>query len=460
MISYEEFHTKLYRIFSHDPEINSIPLEMILEKIPTVNQLENIKEGTPVLIRLDLDVPLKNNEITDPSRIDTSLETLKYCIEQGWKVIMFGHIGREKENTLKPVCEAFKKILGKEIEFIHDWLNESTIKLEDAFISKLEDPKSPSIFMLENTRKYDVARIFWKASKENFDEICKKLYALATDFRKRVSEIVINEAIAASNFDFSSSVLPLVMSKTAMGFFISDEMNKHILNVKKANIIVFSGLKINKLDDLESLLDASDLRMIISAGSLAMALKKAKARLDGGDFCIGRGQVDEKEKFFIPESRIDQGKRIIQKCMDKNIELILPIDFVLDNGEISKSIPEDRVQFDIGPETRELVKNKVMEFVQASKNSSEHYTLFYNGVFGKCEDPRFEQGTKEFISLLAKMTKEGIATYVGGGEGRLALLKYGSLSDVTHAFTAGGTILKSLAGTHIKYLKAMYLQNL
>jgi 3-phosphoglycerate kinase len=94
-----------------------------------------------------------------------------------------------------------------------------------------------------------------------------------------------------------------------------------------------------------------------------------------------------------------------------------------------------------------------------SKTSTTQYSMFYNGVFGKFEDERFENGTKSFIELLKIMTDAGIKTYVGGGEGRLALLKYGSLKDVTHAFTCGGTILKSLTNRNLAFLKAMYLQN-
>ncbi|MCH7878320.1 MAG: phosphoglycerate kinase [candidate division Zixibacteria bacterium] len=85
--------------------------------------------------------------------------------------------------------------------------------------------------------------------------------------------------------------------------------------------------------------------------------------------------------------------------------------------------------------------------------------LFYNGVFGKFEDERFAAGTRSFIAALKRATDSGVRTYVGGGEGRMALLKYGKLEDVTHAFTAGGTILKSLGAKHIAYVKANYLQS-
>jgi len=459
MISYDKFYQQLYRIFSQDPQLDSIPLEEILDFIPTVDRLKDVPEGTTVLVRVDLDMPVVDGKVADLSRIKANSPTIKYCSEQGWKVVLFGHLGRDKNISVIPVCEGYTEEIGKDIELISDWMNEAQVKLLDQVISKVAAAKPGAVFMLENTRKYNIERALWNASEDSFLDICDKMYSLALDFRERLTEIEINEAIAASNFDFSSSVLPLVMSKTVLGFYFSEEMKKHIKGARQANMLVISGLKINKLDDLEAILERRKVKWIITAGSLAMALKKAHAQLGGGDFCIGQAETNETKKFYIPHDRIEQGKRIVQRCREDEVELVLPVDFVLDNGEIAKEIPHDRVQFDVGPETRELFLKKVSEYIYKSKQSSEPFTMFYNGVFGKFEDSRYEVGTREFISHLRTMTQAGISTYVGGGEGRLALLKYGSISDVTHAFTAGGTILKSLSDRHIPFLKAMYLQN-
>ena len=460
MDSYKKFHQKLYQIFSQDTGLNTIPLEQILNSIPTVDHLKNVPPGTTVLIRADLDMPVKDDRVIDFSRIRATSPTIKYCISQGWKVIIFGHLGRDRNITLRPVCEGYKKEIEQDIVFIPDWLDMSEPKVLDHVISTVKEAKPGTAFMLENTRKYDeIERAMWNVSEEDFSNLCKKLYTLSMDFRNRLTEIMINEAIAASNFDFSSSVLPLVMSKTALGFYINEEMNEHIINARKANLVVISGLKINKLDDLEAILKRRTIKWVIAAGSLAMALKKAKAQLDGNDFFIGRAESDKNEKFYISPQRIEQGKRIVQLCIRNNIDLVLPTDFILDNEEIKDEIPEDRIQLDIGPKTIALYKKKISEYIDESKKSSQSFAMYYNGVFGKFEDPRFETGTREFISQLHKMTQSGILTYVGGGEGRLALLKYGDISDVTHAFTAGGTILKSLSDRHIQFLKAMYLQN-
>jgi phosphoglycerate kinase len=455
----ERFHQELHRIFSKDEKLNALPLEKLLGAIPTIDQLTDIPAGKNVLVRLDLDVPLKEGKVQDMSRIEANTKTLEYCIDKGWTIIMLGHIGRDKTLSLEPVCKALSKEIDRNIELIPDWLDETQMKLLDTFIDKLKSAKPGALFLLENTRKYTIETALWKAKEADFQDIAGKMYSLAADFRDRVSNVEINEAIAASNFDFSSSALPLAMSQTALGFYLSEEMKQHIVGARQANLLIMSGLKIDKLNDLESIIERRSIKWLIAAGSLAMALKKAKAQLAGGDFSIGRAETNKDEKFFIPTERIEQGKRILERCAKDGVEVILPIDFVLDNGAISEEIPAGAAQFDIGPKTRELIAQKIAGYIALAKKADVPFAMFYNGVFGKFEDARYETGTREFIALLKEMSKAGIAVYVGGGEGRLALLKYGSLNDAKHAFTAGGTILKSLSNRHIAFLEAMYSQN-
>jgi len=458
MISYKEFKDGLYRIFSEDKSLNSIPFADLIGAIPKVNEIKDIKRGSVVLVRADLDVPIENGVVVEPSRITSSLPTIKYCIGQGWTVVLFGHVGRDKKNTALPICNLLTTELGFDVELISDWIDEASMTLTDAAVSKLNNAKAGSVYVLENTRKYAIETALWTAKEEDFEEICKKMYSLAKDVKERLTSAEINEGFAASNLDFSSVAIPLLMSKTAMGFYIRDEMN-YIERVRNANMVVFSGLKIDKLNDLEDALKRGHIRWIISAGSLAMALLKGRAELNGENFSLGRAETDEKEKFYISRERIEQGKRIVEHCRKNGVELVLPVDFVLENGEVADQIPAGKAQFEVGPKTRVLFEEKIRDYISKSKASPETSVVFYNGVFGKFENPKFEASTREFISHLKKMTETGIETYVGGGEGRMALLKYGGVEDVTHAFTAGGTILKSLSDQHIPYLKAMYLQN-
>jgi phosphoglycerate kinase len=458
MINYEQYRKQLYRIFSTDSELDAISLEQILAAIPTVDQFQDVPRGTTVLVRADLDMSIADGEVVDLARIKVTSPTIKYCVERGWKPIVFGHLGRDKDLSVLPVCRSYAKEIGQDIQMISDWMDETNLRLLDSFVSDVNNAKPGTVFMLENTRKYDIERVMWKVTENTFDDVCKRTYALATDIQERLAQVEINEAMAASNFDFSSSVLPLAMTNNALGFYVSEEMKQHITEVRRANMVVIGGLKLNKLDDLERILERQSLKYVIAAGSLAMALKKARALLEGRDFCIGLAETDESQKFYVSPSRLEQGKRIVRKCTEDLVELVLPIDFLLDNGEVSECIPIGSQQLDVGPATRELFSRTVSNYITANRSASEPFTMFYNGVFGKFEDPRYETATREFIECLRTMTEAGIRTYVGGGEGRLALLKYGNITDVTHVFTAGGTILKSLTSRHIAFLKAIYLQ--
>ncbi len=455
----QTFNTLLHKIFAQDPELNNLSLEEILNTIPTINELSALPSGTPVLVRTDIDVPIKEGQVIDKTRLIDCSETIKFCRSKGWKTIIMGHVGRDKTNSAMPLCQTLNELLQENIVFIENWLDETANKLTDECVQQISQASASSIFLLDNTRKYDIERALWKADDSNFSNISQHMYTISKDIRERLTAIEINEAFAASNMDFSSVAIPLLMERTAMGFYIAEQMQTHIRAVRTANCIVFSGLKMDKLDDLEGIVERDKLIMIVAAGAVGMVLQKARADLKGQPFSAGIAETDPTSKAFIEPKRVEQAKRIIQTCEKKNIALILPIDFLLDNGEVNKEIPEGHLQLDIGPESRKLFAQKIREYIHLSKTTNEPFAMFYSGVFGKFEDPQFAEGTKTFIPLLKEMTQAGIKTYVGGGEGRLALIKYGSEDDVTYAFTAGGTVLTSLTNNHIPYLKAMYLQN-
>lgn len=459
MLDYKNFSERLGRIMGQESILDAISLEDMLHSIPEVSQIADQPRGTTVLLRMDLDVPVQEGAIQDTSRLVTALPTLRHCVNQGWKVVILGHLGRDGKESLQPVSETLSTLIDRKIQLLEAWLSEDQTKLADSVPKTITDAEPGSVFMLENTRRYEIETALWDVTNEHLETVRQRMYSLSSDIRARLASAEINEAIAASNLDFSSSVLPLTMSHTALGFFIAAELKEHVTKARKANLVVFSGLKINKLDDLEAIAERGKLMMVITAGSIAMALKKAQAQLDGGDFSIGRAEKDPNERSYIPEDRIDQAKRIVRLFRLQKVDLVLPVDFVLDNGENAQQIPGENVQLDIGPQSRDLLRQKVADYISASRESQTPFVMFHNGVLGKFEDRKFEEGTREFMSLLKGMTQAGIGTYVGGGEGRLALEKYGDLADVTHAFTAGGTILKSLSDRHIAFLKAMYLQN-
>ena len=138
------------------------------------------------------------------------------------------------------------------------------------------------------------------------------------------------------------------------------------------------------------------------------------------------------------------------------VEFMLPVDFVLDGGRVSETIGPGDQQLDVGPKTSQLFDARVGQFISEAKGDrSLAPVVFHNGVFGKFEDPKFEEGTRRFIGQLKRMHNAGIEVYIGGGEGGTALERYGQEDWVTHVFTAGGTVLNALGGEPVPYLLAL-----
>jgi 3-phosphoglycerate kinase len=235
---------------------------------------------------------------------------------------------------------------------------------------------------------------------------------------------------------------------------VSAELTGPVLRCLDSQLVIFSGLKIDKLDDLEAMINRGKIIRVFSAGSLSMALRKAADALEGKDFCLGVAEdpAHKEQPFYIPPQRVAQAKRMIASGRDKGIRFVLPVDWVIQDGSVVERLKPGDQQFDIGPKSSELFEREVGEFL-----GLDGAVAFHNGVFGKFEDPRFEQGTKRFIPQLKRMTDNGVEVYVGGGEGGAALEKYGDPSWVTHVFTAGGTVLNALGGEPVPFLVALRL---
>ena len=213
------FLSALKVITGHDTALDAVPLETVLAAIPRVDRVK-APSGTPVLVRIDLDMPIERGKVADMSRIQANSPTIEFCSKNGWKTVMFGHLGRQPSVTVAPVCEAMSAHLGRPIRLVSDWIDEERNCLLDGFLDMVRHAPAGCVFMLENTRKYSIEQGLWDVDASSFDAMSHRMYALASDIRERLAKIEINEAIAASNTDFSSSVLPLLMSHTAMGFHL------------------------------------------------------------------------------------------------------------------------------------------------------------------------------------------------------------------------------------------------
>jgi phosphoglycerate kinase len=443
------------------PRENLTPADYV-NSIPRMDSLADLSAGTPVLVRGDVDCEPGPKIGDEDIRLRSMKETLEFGRAKGWKQIIFGHRGRKKEGkpigSLDKVANRIGEILACEVPLVKDWLDESTAAVKSDVAQQIAATPPGSVLVLENVRAYDLETILWKATEKDLPAIAPKLATLASSMAEQVAKVYVNEALSAGSADTSSTIVPLAMDRVALGKYIAAEFAGPMQECLKAELVIFSGIKIDKLDDLEAIIARGTVRTIFSAGSLAMALKKAEAQLAGSDFCLGASEnpANKKESWYIPPERIEQAKRMVQAGKSRRIEFVLPVDFKLDDGRALKTLQPQDQQFDIGPESIALFEKKVGEFIATHRGRPA--VVFHNGVFGMFEKPEFEAGTKAFVGQLQRMHAAGLNVYVGGGEGGKALELYGgpsSAKSITHCFTAGGTVLNALGAEPVPYLVAL-----
>lgn len=445
------------KILGADPNTPRLSLEEYMAGIPRLECLGKLPSGTAVLVRGDTDAKPGKTVGEGDIRLRSMKDTLKFGQERGWKQIVFGHIGREPEKSLSKVAARLGEILGCEVPLIEDWLDPATTTIKDEVVKAIAAAAPGSVIMLQNTRKYDIERVLWKAKAGDVEKLAPNLAKLANEFTEKVAKVYVHEAFSAGSLDASSVVVPAGMDKVAVGKYEAEQFDGHLKECLNAQMVIFSGLKIDKLDDLQAMIDRGRIRKVIAAGSLAAGLKKAAMDLEGKPFNLGASQdpAHKDKPYYIPQERIEQAKKMLSEGRAKGIEFVLPVDFVLQDGQVANEIGAGNQQFDIGPASSELYEKAVGDFIAAHKSDAKPAVVFHNGVFGVFEDPRFEAGTKKFMTQLQRMTKAGLKVYVGGGEGGTAIEKYGQPDWITYCFTAGGTVLNALGSEPVPYLVAL-----
>jgi phosphoglycerate kinase len=328
-------------------------LEVCLDAIPDLDSLADLPAGTRVLLRGDTDVVVDaNGAIEDDVRLQSLIETLVFGCQKGWVQILYGHRGRDPELSLKPVAAHVQMLLRKnglpnqEVSFIGEWMDDATGGVLDAAAQAVAQLPNGAVVVLENTRRYKLEQSLWKAKGGDLAKLGGRLTRYANEMREKFAAVHVNEGFASSNRDLSSTLVPLTMDRVAFGKYIDRELREYVTRTRKAELVIFSGLKINKLDDLEAILEQGRVRMVIAAGSLAMALKKAAADLDGQPFEMGLAGDQSKPdtKIYIPPERIAQARQMIELGRKNGVEFVLPIDFILENGQASDTIPADKAR--------------------------------------------------------------------------------------------------------------------
>ncbi|HZZ72951.1 MAG TPA: phosphoglycerate kinase [Pirellulales bacterium] len=431
-------------------------LEDYLAAIPRLDSLAELPRGTAVLVRGDVDAKPGEKVGQGDERLRSMVETLKYGIQRGWKQIIFGHIGRKPEGSLKAVAARFRELLGQDVQLLDDWLDDATGAVSDTVAKTIQSASPGSVLLLENTRKYKLETCLWGKSAEKLPPLMEKLTRYANEMASKVAKVYVHEAFSAGSLDASSVIVPAAMDRVALGNYAAGEFDGPLRRCLKTELVIFSGIKIDKLDDLQAMIDRGTVKYVLTAGSLAMALRKGAAELDGQQVCLGvaEDRASADKPIYIPPERVKQAKQMIAAGRGKGIEFILPVDSIQQDGRPVDTLGPADQQFDVGPKTSALFEERVGEIL---KRTGGKVVVFHNGVFGMFEDPRFEEGTRRFIGQLKRMKDAGAEVYVGGGEGGTALKKYGQPDWVTHCFTAGGTVLNALGSSPVPYLQALQM---
>ena len=249
-------------------------LEDYLASTPHLDALADLPAGTPVLVRGDVDCKPGAKIGDGDVRLRSMVETLKYGQKRGWKLVVFGHIGRKPEGTLKSVAARLGELLECDVPLVADWLDESSMTVPDDVTKKIADNRPGSVLMLENTRRYVVERTLWKATAADAAKLAEPLAKLANQLAERVARVYVNEALSAGSLDASTTIVPAAMDRVALGKYVANEFDGPMRRCLRAELVVFSGLKTDKLDDLEAMIQRGAIRYVFTGGSLAMALKK------------------------------------------------------------------------------------------------------------------------------------------------------------------------------------------
>src|SRR5580658_111591 len=212
-------------VLGDDPKVPKLPVENYLEAIRRLSSLADLPGGTPVLIRGDVDAKPGPKLGDGDIRLRSMKDTLDFARNKGWKIVVFGHIGREPEKSLAKVRTRLAEILGCEVGFIGDWLDAESTTIKDTVCKAIQSAAPGSVIMLENTRKYDVERVLWKAKPADLPKLADRLAKLANEFAQKVAKVYIHEAFSAGSLDASSVIVPAAMDRVALGEYEAEQFD-------------------------------------------------------------------------------------------------------------------------------------------------------------------------------------------------------------------------------------------
>jgi len=386
-------------------------------------------KGKKVFVRTDYNVPLDSNaQVADDFRIQASLPTINHLLAEGAAVILASHLGRPKgvvvpEMSLAPVAQSLARMVDAEVIFAKDCIGPEVGKLA-------ADLKPGQILLLENLR-------YHAAETDNDLEFSKQLAALA--------DVYVNDAFGTAHRAHASNVgMTQFFEEKAAGFLLMKEI-EFLVNAIESPVrpftVVMGGSKVSgKIDLLKRLAEVAD--NILIGGGMAFTFLSAPPL----NHSVGNSLVEE--------DRIQFAADVIELCIQKGVNLVLPSDCIAAT-EISETaatvdipirgLEDDQMGLDIGA-------GSIKSFNSILDDSK---TVLWNGPMGVFEMTPFQRGTEAIAHKLAEITAKGATTIVGGGDSAAALKKFNLGEAVTHISTGGGASLELLSGIKLPAFEAL-----
>jgi phosphoglycerate kinase len=391
----------------------------------TITDLTDLR-GKRVFVRVDFNVPLDGSTITDDTRIEASLPTIRYLVEAGARIILASHLGRPKGKpvpamSLAPCAKRLGELLGKEVIMAPDCIGEETEKLAAGL-------KDGDVLLLENVR-------FHPEEEKNDPEFSKKLAALA--------DVFVQDAFGSVHRAHASTEgITKHVKDSVAGFLVEKELkylDGALSNPHRPFVAILGGSKVSsKIGVISNLLTKVD--ALLLGGGMTYTFVKAQ----GG--AIGAS-------LFEPET-LDVAMKTLEQAKAAGKKLLLPVDTLACQStkgpdasvarEVfpSNAIPDGWMGVDIGPKTIEAF---VADIRQAK-------TIVWNGPVGVFEIDEFAGGSRAIAEALAE---SGATTVIGGGDSASAVNKFKLADKMTHISTGGGASLEFLEGKKLPGIEAL-----
>jgi len=379
--------------------------------------------GKRVFIRADLNVPLEDGKIADPTRIEATLPTIRWVLDHGGRPVVASHLGRPKGGptpglSLRPVAEFLGRALGVRVTLAPDCTGEATERLVAAM-------QPGEVVVLENLR-------FHPEEEKNDPAFARQL--------ARLADVYVDDAFGAAHRAHASTAgMAAHFREKAAGLLLTREVEMlgQLLRAPASPFVtVLGGAKVSdKIGVLENLLDR--VQTFCVGGAMAYTFLEAQGKP------IGRSRIEA--------DKLDVARETLAKAAARRVRVLLPVDHLAADrpeagartGIVSAdAFPDDLLGVDIGPATIDLFRAEIV----AAR------TVLWNGPMGIFEIEAFARGTMAVATALAECKG---TTVVGGGDSVAALRRAGKLDAVTHVSTGGGASLEFLEGRELPGLRAL-----